>query len=57
MGTIDLNNLAGRGKSIALLLAGNCCTLRKEYKVLQVVVKKKRFHNYLITLKAKSIVI
>lgn len=55
METIDHNIVSDTEKSITLLLAGNCYTLRKEYKVLEAVVKEKRFHNYLITLEVKLI--
>lgn len=53
--TIDHNNISDMEKSITLLLAGNCYTLRKDYKVLQAVVKEKRFHNYLIALEVKQL--
>lgn len=39
METIDHNIVSDMEKSITLLLAGNCCTLRNEYKILQAVVK------------------
>lgn len=55
MEAIDRNNVSDMEKSITLLLAGNCYSLRKEYKVLQPIVKEKRFHNYLITLEVKQI--
>lgn len=53
--TIDHNNISDMEKSITLLLAGNCYALRKDYNVLQAVVKEKRFHNYLIALEVKPI--
>lgn len=55
MEAIDHNNVSDMEKSITLLLAGNCISLRKEYKVPQPVVKEKRFHNCLITLEVKQI--
>lgn len=54
MEAVDHNNVSDIERSITLLLAGNCISLRKEYKVLQPVVKEK-FHNYLITLEVKQI--
>jgi len=55
MEIIDHNNLSDMEKSITLLPAGNCYTLRKEYKVLEAVVKEKRFHNSLVALEVKPI--
>lgn len=55
METIDYNIVFDMEKSITLLLARNCYTLRQEYKVPQAVVKQKSFHYYLITLEVKPI--
>lgn len=55
METTDHNIVFDMEKSITLLLARNCSILRQEYKVLQAVVKQKRFHDYLITLEVKPI--
>lgn len=55
METIEHNNMSDMEKSITLLLAENFFALRKENKVLQAVVKEKRFYNYLITLGVKPI--
>lgn len=52
---LDHNIVSDVEKSITLLLAGNCHSLRIDYKVLEAVVKEKRFHNYLITLEVKLI--
>lgn len=49
METIDHNIVFDMEKSITVLPARNCSTLRQEYKVPQSVVKQKRFHDYLIT--------
>lgn len=49
METIDCNNVFDMEKSITVLPARNCSTLRQEYKVLQALVKQKRLHDYLIT--------
>lgn len=54
METTDRNIISDIEKSITLLLAGKCYALRKEYKLLQAVVKHKRLHNYLITLEVKT---
>lgn len=55
MEAVDHNNVSDMERSITLLLAGNCISLRKDCKVLQPVVKEKKFHNYLITLEVKQV--
>ena len=47
--TIDCNIVFDTEKSITVLPARNCSTLRQEYKVPQSVVKQKRFPDYLAT--------
>lgn len=49
METIDRNIVFDMEKSITVLAARNCSTLKQEYKIPQAVVKHKRFHHYLIT--------